>query len=130
MFRARLDINSLVPATMESEIAFVYEPLQAPEKENRLIKILSATPRICCQFSVASLEKSPVFSALSYMWGNANVTQLVIVDGGKLTVTEKRVHVLGDGHRQCPGERQITILLQATNNGSGQTMFTSITKIS
>jgi hypothetical protein len=86
---------------MEIENPYIYKALDKPDETIRLIKILSTAP-IHCQLIVVSLEHSPVFSALSYMWGDATKTQPIIVDGAYLPVTTNLAHALQDVHGQWP----------------------------
>jgi hypothetical protein len=86
---------------MENKNPYIYKPLDKPAETIRLIKILSTAP-IRCQLIVVSLEHSPVFSALSYMWGDTTKTQSIIVDGAYLPVTTNLAHALQDVHGQWP----------------------------
>ncbi|KAF2821165.1 hypothetical protein CC86DRAFT_303189, partial [Ophiobolus disseminans] len=80
--------------------AYTYGPLDEPSKSIRLINIMSSTPHITCRFKVVSLDDSPAFSALSYMWGNAAITEDITVDGGILAVTINLANAIRDVHHQ------------------------------
>jgi hypothetical protein len=90
----------VIASEMDVEHAYTYEPLKEPDKSIRLIKILSTTPRIRCEFTVVSLEDSPVFSALSYVWGDGTITEPVTVDGGTLHVTVNLASAIRDVYGQ------------------------------
>ncbi|KAF2676226.1 hypothetical protein K458DRAFT_424846 [Lentithecium fluviatile CBS 122367] len=78
----------------------IYNVLDEPRKMIRLLKILSITPQVSCQLKVVSLEYSPVFSALSYMWGDANITEPIVVDGKTIPVTVNLANAIRDVHYQ------------------------------
>jgi hypothetical protein len=84
---------------MELEVPYVYKVLDKPDKTIRLIKTLSTDP-IRCQFTVVPLKASPVFSALSYMWGNATETHSISIGDGTLLVSTNLAHALQDVHNQ------------------------------
>jgi hypothetical protein len=112
--RAILEPNTDSMATAEeAECAYTYEPLEEPDKSIRLLKILSVTPRITCTFKVAHLKDSPVFSCLSYVWGDATITEPVTVESKTLQITVNLAGAIRDVHRQwsagellAPGEEQ------------------------
>jgi hypothetical protein len=98
---------------MDGEKPYVYQPLEDPNSTIRLINILSITPDICCKLRVVSLENKPVFSALSYMWGDTTEQETVVVDGRPTSVTTNLAHALRDvfgqwsnGCHTAPGETQ------------------------
>jgi hypothetical protein len=114
LVRAILEPNTDSMATAEeAECAYTYEPLEEPDKSIRLLKILSVTPRITCTFKVAHLKDSPVFSCLSYVWGDATITEPVTVESKTLQITVNLAGAIRDVHRQwsagellAPGEEQ------------------------
>jgi hypothetical protein len=73
---------------------YAYEPLKYLDRTIRLIRIVFTTPHVCCEFHVVSLEDQPVFSALSYMWGDPNNQGTVFVDGSSVSVTVNLVAAL------------------------------------
>jgi hypothetical protein len=100
-------------AAEEDERAYVYQPLEEPDKSIRLLRILSLTPRITCAFKIAYFKDSPVFSALSYVWGDATITEPVVIEGKTLHITINLAGAIRDVHRQwstgellAPGEDQ------------------------
>ena len=67
-----------------------YEPLDKTQKVIRLLRLGPASSHdepIKCQFRVASLDDSPHYEAISYVWGDAISEQTVEVDGMTFTVT-------------------------------------------
>lgn len=97
----------------EAEHAYTYETLEEPDKSIRLLKILSVTPRITCALKVAHLKDSPVFSCLSYVWGDATITEPVTIEGKTLHITVNLAGAIRDVHCQwsagqllAPGEEQ------------------------
>jgi hypothetical protein len=93
-------LTETIAAKMEAKKTHVYIPLVEPNKSIRLIAILSVAPRICCVSSVFSIEEPPAFSALSYMWGDAAVTDTITLDGATLNVTTNLVHAIQHLHRE------------------------------
>ncbi|KAH7079130.1 heterokaryon incompatibility protein-domain-containing protein [Paraphoma chrysanthemicola] len=67
---------------------------------SRAISSTSSPFQLRCQFSVISLADSPVFTALSYAWGDATASEPVTVDGGTIHVTVNLADALRDiyGH--------------------------------
>jgi hypothetical protein len=67
----------------------LYNPLDESRVEIRLLEIvssdISATPE--CKLHVVSLEDKPKFTTLSYVWGDANITEEILVDGSSTVVT-------------------------------------------
>jgi hypothetical protein len=79
-----------------------YTPLDRARKEIRLLQfvstspeIVSRSPDIVCKIKVVSLYDEPVYSALSYMWGNAKQRTYIIVNGKRTSVTTNLAHALG-----------------------------------
>tara|TARA_R110002003_G_scaffold42_14_gene3182 strand:+ start:29050 stop:29646 length:597 start_codon:yes stop_codon:yes gene_type:complete len=83
---------------MDTDKYYVYDALPNPSRMIRLIKILSTTPQVSCVFRIVLLDDSPVFSALSYMWGDASTTELITIDGRPLPVTTNLAHAMRDVH--------------------------------
>jgi hypothetical protein len=59
----------------------------------RLIEVLAAaspddSSPVSCKLHVVSLDYSPVYIALSYVWGNASVTKTILLDGEPFVVRE------------------------------------------
>jgi hypothetical protein len=58
-------------------------------------EIVSSSPDIVCKMTIVSLHDEPVYSALSYMWGDAKERTYIIVDGRRTSVTKNLAHALG-----------------------------------
>lgn len=65
----------------------LYADLQMRDRQIRLIEITSTQPEIVCKLEVVSLADEPAYSALSYVWGDPEVTQCVLVNGKRVNVT-------------------------------------------
>ncbi|GKT54220.1 heterokaryon incompatibility protein [Colletotrichum tofieldiae] len=67
----------------------MYKPLDTRQKETRLVTILPGqfNDEIYCELHVISLCKSPVFDALSYVWGDLTSTREIFVQGISHQVT-------------------------------------------
>jgi hypothetical protein len=68
----------------------IYNPLNEPENEFRLLRILPSSSfdaSIECRLSTHSLKQSPQFIAFSYVWGDASVTEEIVVNGQRKSVT-------------------------------------------
>ncbi|KAH7068229.1 heterokaryon incompatibility protein-domain-containing protein [Paraphoma chrysanthemicola] len=81
---------------MNSNSSDVYTALNEPDKTIRLIRILSTEPHVCCELKVVSVETAPIFSALSYVWGDASITDTVYLDDQPVQVTTSLVNALRD----------------------------------
>ena len=70
--------------------ASIYRPLNSDKDEIRLLKIKPAPwleSEVVCSLFTTSLSTQPVFDALSYCWGDANVTKPIILEGVPQPVT-------------------------------------------
>ncbi|ETS78848.1 hypothetical protein PFICI_08701 [Pestalotiopsis fici W106-1] len=67
----------------------IYTALDVGSYEIRLLTILPGDDNttICCTLQNQSLLSKPKYTALSYCWGDANVTVPIIVDGKNIEVT-------------------------------------------
>ncbi|KAH8796384.1 heterokaryon incompatibility protein-domain-containing protein [Hyaloscypha finlandica] len=68
----------------------IYEPLRNGSDEIRLITIKPSSElgdEILCNIDTVELRTSPAYLALSYAWGDADVTEEINVDGSSLRVT-------------------------------------------
>ncbi|CAI9629832.1 hypothetical protein GT037_007180 [Alternaria burnsii] len=70
-----------------------YTTLDTSRDEIRLLEITSVEP-IVCKLSIVSLLDKPEFSALSYTWGDASVTEPIIVEGRSIAVTTSLTYAL------------------------------------
>jgi hypothetical protein len=79
---------------------FAQSNVQATSMESRLhlplrggkIRILTVHPGnvpdpIVCSLEVAVLDDRPVYEALSYTWGDPDITETICVDGVQVAVT-------------------------------------------
>ena len=71
----------------------LYTTLDTCRDEIRLLEITSVEP-VVCKLSIVSLLDEPEFSALSYTWGDASVTEPIIVEGQSIAVTTSLTHAL------------------------------------
>ncbi|KAH7084244.1 heterokaryon incompatibility protein-domain-containing protein [Paraphoma chrysanthemicola] len=62
----------------------------------RLLRILSTDTQIYCDLQVFLLPNSPVFTALSYMWGDPSVTEPLMINRQILQVTINLANALRD----------------------------------
>jgi hypothetical protein len=68
----------------------IYAPLSHEKREIRLVTIKPvshAFELVECSLSVHSLTNAPPFRALSYAWGDPNITSPIKLDGIVLPVT-------------------------------------------
>jgi hypothetical protein len=82
-----------------------------PDKQDiRLVKFQAAdSHREPCSslgldMKVFPLAEAPPFRALSYVWGDPNITEPVLVDGHSLPVTKNLLAALGRIHKHCDEE--------------------------
>jgi hypothetical protein len=69
----------------------LYSPLDRERREFRLLHLLASkdfTAPIRCKISHYSLDKCPRYEALSYVWGNPNITQDVFIHDQPRAVTK------------------------------------------
>ncbi|CAM1509004.1 Fc.00g027430.m01.CDS01 [Cosmosporella sp. VM-42] len=67
----------------------LYEPLDTTKSEIRLLDILSDGPgsTVNCSLRTVSLDDKPVFTALSYVWGDPAKSCEIILNGNRIGVT-------------------------------------------
>jgi hypothetical protein len=68
------------------ETSPLYQPLDTLRKQIRLVEIFPATSAddtepVQCRLNVTNLDHAPPYLALSYVWGDAAITQDVILNG-------------------------------------------------
>ena len=86
----------------------VYEQLPLNESQTRVLRLHShlsnATP-VSCSLEVMTLHPAPrmVYTALSYVWGDACVTEDIILNGVSFAVTSNLTSALKQ-IRKCFGE--------------------------
>lgn len=76
-----------------------YSSIHRSRKETRLIEIIAVEPQIIFKLHIVSLLDEPVFSALSYVWGDPTVTVDITVNGSTLSVTRNLALAVLDIHR-------------------------------
>lgn len=82
---------------MRLSTADLYSELNVQAKEIRLISLdtsLGSTNIDRCTFQTFSLQGAPDYYALSYLWGDPNHTEAMIVNGIKLQVTTNLLALL------------------------------------
>ena len=79
-----------------SHAFFIYEPLQNPANEVRLLKQVQPhsnihdvrDEHICCELSTRAITDKPKYIAISYTWGDAASPQTITVNGASLSVSQ------------------------------------------
>jgi hypothetical protein len=72
-----------------------YEKLDADRSEIRLLKVrIEDVGGIQCELKTHSLNSNPTYSALSYVWGDPNVTKEITIDGQTFAATTNLVAAL------------------------------------
>ncbi|ORX97235.1 hypothetical protein BCR34DRAFT_578078 [Clohesyomyces aquaticus] len=69
-----VEAATTVGHVIQPDLDSIYSALDKPRKTIRLVKIFSTDPEIKCELEVVSLKDSPVFSALSYVWGDPTIS--------------------------------------------------------
>lgn len=75
----------------------LYKPLDKLKFEIRVLKInpsANKNDKVQCTLTTASLLSNPDFNALSYVWGNANDTEHIDVNGISFSATKNLVEFL------------------------------------
>ncbi|PVH77588.1 hypothetical protein DL98DRAFT_591187 [Cadophora sp. DSE1049] len=68
----------------------MYTSLSTEKREIRVLRIHPASnpsDDIECTLATVSLQEYPVYDALSYVWGDANITETISVDGEPFEAT-------------------------------------------
>ncbi|RSL49269.1 hypothetical protein CEP53_009226 [Fusarium sp. AF-6] len=67
----------------------LYQPLERPSSQIRLVEILSQSPeeKVNCKLNTVSLDTKPYYICLSYVWGDPSVTEEILVDDIPTQVT-------------------------------------------
>ena len=72
-----------------------YEPLDESQSEIRLLEILDVSGKtVVCQLHTVSLSSAPIFTALSYVWGDPKVTERISLNGKSIAVSINLVPAL------------------------------------
>jgi hypothetical protein len=74
------------------ETSPLYQPLDTSRRQIRLVEIFPATSAndtepVQCRLTVKYLDNAPPYLALSYVWGDATITQDIILNGMPRSVT-------------------------------------------
>lgn len=95
--------------TSTNDPAGLYSPLSESNKEIRLIEIFSSSPdgtwdavwgsKTSCRLYTVSLEQAPSYVAFSYVWGDAAMTEDILVNGQILSVTVNLASALKNAKR-------------------------------
>ncbi|KAI1455766.1 heterokaryon incompatibility protein-domain-containing protein [Annulohypoxylon moriforme] len=75
------NLNS--PYTTTSNDGSIYKPLDSSKREIRLLRMIDGPEDrpVKCSLHTVSLDDSTPFAALSYVWGDANITKEILVNG-------------------------------------------------
>ena len=68
----------------------LYSPLDKSQEEIRLITINCCEndeAPVSCRLETVSLENSPEYAAMSYVWGDATITEKILVNGEAFSAT-------------------------------------------
>jgi hypothetical protein len=77
--------------------SYVYQPLDDATQSIRLIRLQSAfsfESDVQCEIYHVTLETQPIYEALSYAWGDANVTSPIFLEGCPFQATVNLVSAL------------------------------------
>ncbi|KAK9788182.1 putative HET-domain-containing protein [Seiridium cardinale] len=78
----------------------IYTDIQVRRRQIRLLEIVSTSPSIDCRLEVTSLLdddtaiRPKTYHALSYVWGDANNTEPILVNGGTISITTNLANAL------------------------------------
>lgn len=74
---------------METRDNSIYDTLNSEQREIRVIEIVTSpyTGNVQCKLRTVSLNSELRFSALSYVWGDRNITETIVVNGREVSVT-------------------------------------------
>jgi len=96
---------------------YLYQSLNKDNSKIRLLDIVALEngASIRCEVQVVSLQDNPVYSALSYVWGDPSITEDILIDSSTLTVTKNLAdalrHVKQHWHKYFPDRDTITLRL-------------------
>ena len=100
--------ESLYFLSPKSPIDTIHEPLQLHASEIRLLSIhpsSSENDKIECSLATLLLHDNLKFTALSYVWGNPDITESITVNGKQMNVTTNLASALR--HIRATGIREI-----------------------
>ncbi|KAK1508643.1 hypothetical protein CTAM01_02429 [Colletotrichum tamarilloi] len=79
---------------MLEEVMPLYEPLDAGKSEIRLLEYVSFSGQPSLRLSSVSLDEKPVYTALSYVWGDASITESILLNDQEFQATKNLFHAL------------------------------------
>jgi hypothetical protein len=75
--------------SVDAASGYAYEALQPEKRQIRLVTLVAGTEAIItAKLSTVSLDDEPRFEALSYVWGDKNLTLPIALEGHPFQVTE------------------------------------------
>ncbi|CZR51319.1 uncharacterized protein PAC_01194 [Phialocephala subalpina] len=88
-FNIRYDTKDgpIAVITSQSYNAMEYMPLDTDRNEIRLLKLLPGDGDVYCNLEHASLINPPEFCALSYCWGDLNITATITINDVAVQIT-------------------------------------------
>ncbi|KAK1639695.1 heterokaryon incompatibility protein-domain-containing protein [Colletotrichum phormii] len=72
----------------------LYEPLDAGKSEIRLLEHVSFSGQPSLRLSSVSLDEKPAYTALSYVWGDASITEPILLNGQGFHATKNLFNAL------------------------------------
>ncbi|KAF2194208.1 HET-domain-containing protein [Zopfia rhizophila CBS 207.26] len=85
------------PQSSATGTAPLYHPLSKSTRETRFIQILppsSTIDKVECKLITAALSSNPNYAALSYVWGDPNLTKPILINGHIKRVTTNLANFL------------------------------------
>ncbi|KAN0092470.1 Heterokaryon incompatibility protein (HET) domain containing protein [Hyaloscypha variabilis] len=89
---------------------FTYRPLSHSSKELRLLVLLPSanfSDQIECRLHHSSLQDNPQYEALSYVWGETDSSEPILLDGQEVIVRQNLLNALR--HLRCDQERTLWV---------------------
>ena len=109
-------LDRLKPSTSRKDVlGYVYRPLNNLLDEIRVLHFLPPDPKnpdiIRCSLRHRSLRLKPTYIALSYVWGDPNVTVPILINGCELRITTNLAEALRQLHAyaQADGTKSVWI---------------------
>ncbi|KXH29663.1 hypothetical protein CSAL01_02890 [Colletotrichum salicis] len=79
---------------MFEEAIPLYEPLDTGKSDIRLLEYVSFSGQPSLRLSSASLDEKPAYTALSYVWGDASITETILLNGQEFHATKNLFNAL------------------------------------
>ncbi|KAK1674369.1 heterokaryon incompatibility protein-domain-containing protein [Colletotrichum godetiae] len=79
---------------MLEEAMPLYEPLDTGKSEIRLLEYVSFSGQPSLRLSSVSLDEKPAYTALSYVWGDASITETILLNGQEFHATKNLFNAL------------------------------------